>query len=81
MIDEDGSGFLDVNEILDALVALGCDKEDAKEIAAKECGPKGMPLKKFQKVFTEIAELNLEQFEAVERKYIYNHQQKKAINS
>jgi len=69
MIDADGSGYLDEEEIIDALVALGYDQDDAGELAAKECGTKGMPMRKFTMVFTEIAQVNLTQFEAVEKKY------------
>jgi len=68
-IDDDSSGFLDNQEILDALIALGYDQEDAQQLAEKECGPKGMAMETFVMVFTEIAQVNLMQFEAVEKKY------------
>jgi len=68
-IDADHSGYLDKKEILDALLALGYEQETATDLAQKECGGKGMPLKTFVQIFTEIAYANLPQFEAVEKKY------------
>lgn len=68
-IDADHSGYLDEKEILDALLALGYEQETAADLAQKECGGKGMPLRTFIQIFTEIAHANLPQFEAVEKQY------------
>jgi len=69
-IDADGGGTLDADEIVAAIQALyGGTRDDAEEEAKQLCGKDGMSVEEFIDAFTELAENNLEKFQAVEEAY------------
>lgn len=78
-IDDSGDGFIDEEEILQALSALGYQMDEAESIAKEKCGDDGMAVADFVATFTQLAECNLKKFAQVERAYgmtrVAGHQQ------